>query len=51
MCIQDLGGTRVSLARAAMRTRYPDRVGDRTIVREVLNVFVRYIMRMGDVAK
>jgi len=31
-----------------MRARYPDRIGDRTIVREVLDVLV---MRMGDVAK
>ena len=30
--------TRVSRARAAMRTRYLDRIGDHTIVREVLNV-------------
>jgi hypothetical protein len=34
-----------------MRTRYPDRIGDRTIVREVLNVRVRCMMCMGDVAK
>jgi hypothetical protein len=44
-------GTRVSRARAAMRARYLDRIGDRTIVREVLNVRVRCMMRMGDVAK
>jgi hypothetical protein len=44
-------GTRVSRARASMRTRYPDRIGDRTIVREVLNVRVRCMMRMVDVAK
>ena len=44
-------GTRVSRARAAMRTRYPDRIGDRTIVREILNVLVRCMMCMGDVAK
>ena len=44
-------GTRVSRARVAMHTRYPARIGDRTIVREVLNVLVRCMMRMGDVAK
>ena len=44
-------GTRVSRARASMRTRYPDRIGNRTIIREVLNVRVRCMMRMGDVAK
>ena len=51
LCIQDLGGTRVSGAIAAMRPRYLDRIGDRAIVREVLNVLVRSMMRMGDVAK
>ncbi len=39
-------GTRVSRARAAMRTRYLDRIGDRTIVREILNVRVRCMMCM-----
>ena len=51
LSIQDLGGTRVSRARAAMRTRYPDHIGDLTTVREVLKILVRCMMRMGDVAK
>ncbi len=53
MCVvhSRFSGIRVSRARAVTLTRYPDRIGDRTIVREVLNVLVRCMMRMGDVAK
>ena len=50
-CIRDLDGTRVSRAKAAMRMRYPDGIGDRTIVREVLKILVRCMLRMGDVTK
>ena len=49
--IQDLGDTRVPPARAAMHTRYTDRIGDRIVAREVLKVLVRCMMRMGDVAR
>ena len=51
LCINDLGGTRVSRARVEMRTRYQDLIGDLTIVRKVFNVLVRCMMRMDDVTE